>query len=95
MKTQKKTNQTIRLNPGTIKVLRDISKHGLVELGDGSENCIRGFIEYLIRDFIFRNLNGNVLHTSQALNLTMAHDRLCDVWLKYRCALRGEDYESV
>jgi len=76
----------MRLEPWTMEFIDNVVTHGLLKYsGKTHKATMRTFIEALINQFIYHNLEDKVV-IPQVMFFEMGHKRLCELWLKFHRA---------
>ena len=83
-----KINRTIYFNQVTLELIDDVVGHGAVAYA--ADDSVRGFLESLIHNFIYRVLEPQCV-PGQVVKVSMPYEKLCRIYLNYRRASRGED----
>ena len=83
---------SIRFNPCTIEVMREITGteyEGVKYYGGVNfESTTRGFLETLVRKFLYDTLKDECL--PQLMHTANDYDKLCNLWIKVHRAKRNE-----
>jgi len=83
-----KVMQTLRLDPATIEVLKELSENGI--FGDSEKKIsIREVIENLLDSFMYSYLEP--LYIQNAMSRYMSHEDLAKMFVRHRRAMRKED----
>ena len=82
----------VRLKSCTIEVLEDIVTHSLIRYGDGTiSDQVRTWMQSIISMHILDALKGKFVGSVEKSFLAKSHEDLCQLYLDYMKAERGED----